>query len=151
MRDALTVQGNVIIDVLDTDGRLLQRQVRHNRFLATGRTWLGQRAVGSSTATLTTFGVGVGTTAVQDADTVLEQQLLRQVASSVTVAAGVVTVQHYIPSGNTETLNAQLSEAGLFVTDSTSTVLVARLVYSAIEKTSNNALLFTWTVTLASV
>ncbi len=151
MLDTLQMSGQVTIDILDQYGNWLGTQQVKNRVVAGGRTFLASKALGDSLYTITDFGVGTGIAAVLDTDTALGTSLLQEQASAVVASAGVITMQHYIPSSNQETLNANLTEAGMFASYAGAYILVARLVFSEIEKTASNALLFTWTVTLASV
>jgi len=148
----LNIIGRCRISVFEL-GNLVREEVVSNRVVAAGRTWMLNRIAGLSGKTLYYFAIGDGGDgSVSDGDTELVSELMQGRVTRFSVTGNDMLVEYYLPSGDTDTLGKTLKEAGLFTNTSfndLTQVLVARIGYTPVEKTANNAILYSWTITLA--
>jgi hypothetical protein len=145
---SLPIRANVRIDVRDAaTGRLLRRERVKNLVVLVGRNLVRDALYGISITAPNRFALGTGTTAVTAADTELETEVWRDILTTKTVAAGSITFKYFLTS---VTANGHtLVEAGL-LNEPSAGDLFARVVFTAIEKTSAITVLFAWTFTIGT-
>ena len=93
------------------------------------------------------MAIGTGSTAAAFGDTALGAETDRNALTSATDSANVVTYVGTWAAG--DGTNAALREAGIFNAASTGTML-ARAVYSNIDKQAGDTLTVSWTVTIGT-
>ena len=145
MKDESKLKGNVHIQLFDKDGKLKDERKVHNTVVTAGKNYIADALSSTPGNTVMThMGVGTGTTAVAAGDTTLEAQTDRNALTSNTDATNVVTFVGDWAAGDA---TAALTEAGIFNAASAGTML-ARSVFSAINKGALDSLKVTWTLTI---
>lgn len=137
---------NVLIEVFDKAGRLKDSREIHNLVVTAGLNHIAD-ALSSAPgqAAMSHMAVGTGTTAAAVGDTALVTESDRNALTSRTDSGAVVT---YVGDWAAGEATAALTEAGIFNAATAGTML-ARAVFSAINKGSNDTLKITWTVTFS--
>jgi len=135
MTGALTVEKN---------GEIVHR-IR-NLVVTSGRNLVASRLAGSGSV-ITHMGVGTGTTAAAAAQTALTSELDR---NGLTVSGGTASANtvEYASTWNAGDGTGALTEAGMFTASSGGTML-ARTVFSVVNKGINDSITITWTITIS--
>lgn len=145
-KEHLTVRGNVSIVLRDALGRYKARRVVHNLVVTAGKNHIAdQLSSAPGGGAMSHMAIGTGSTAAAAGDTALGTEIDRNVLTSRTDAANVVTYVGTWAAG--DGTNATLREAGIFNAGAAGTML-ARVVYSNIDKQAGDTLTITWTVTI---
>ena len=134
MTGALTVEKN---------GEVVHRI--NNLVVTAGKNLVASRLAGAGSS-VTHMAVGSGTLAAAASQTALASELQR---NALTVSGGSVvdnTVE-YASTWAAGTGTGALTEAGLFTASSSGTML-ARTVFSVVNKGVNDAITITWTITI---
>ena len=134
MTGALTVEKN---------GGVIHRVP--NLVVTAGRNLVASRLAGGG-SNITHMGVGSGTTAAAAAQTALTSQIDR---NGLTVSGGtaVNNTVEYASTWSAGDGTGALTEAGLF-TAATGGTMLARTVFSVVNKGVNDSITITWTITL---
>ena len=118
-----------------------------NLVVTAGKTWIAARMKDTSTV-MTHMGVGTGTTAAVIANTDLETVKEARLALSVsggTPVANVITYAATFPAGaHTDAI----TEAGIF-TAVTSGTMLARTVFTVVNKGAGDSMTISWDVTIS--
>ena len=135
MTGALTVEKN---------GEVVHRT--KNLVVTAGKTLVATRLAGGG-SDITHMGVGSGTVAAADAQTALTSEIDR---NGLTVSGGTVVTNtvEYASTWNAGDGTGALTEAGLFTASSGGTML-ARTVFSVVNKGVNDSITITWTITIS--
>lgn len=137
---------NVLVEVFDANGDLKDSREVHNLVVTAGKNHIADRLSSSpGGAAMGWMEVGTGTTAAAAGDTALQTALDRNATTSITDATNVVTYVGDWAAG--DATNAAITEAGIFNAASAGTML-ARAVFTAINKGASDTLKITWTVTI---
>ena len=121
-------------------------QETHNLVVTAGKNWVADR-MADANAVMSHMAIGTGTTAAAAGDTALGTQLDR---NALTTSGGVV-------SGNTITYastwaagdgTGAVTEAGIFDA-STGGDMLARTVFSVVNKGAADSMTITWTITVS--
>lgn len=137
---------NVLVEVFGADGTLKDTREVHNLVVTAGKNHIADRLSSSpSGAAMGWMEIGTGTTAAAAGDTALQTALDRNATTSITDATNVVTYVGDWAAG--DGTNAAITEAGIFNAASAGTML-ARAVFTAINKGASDTLKITWTVTI---
>ena len=117
-----------------------------NTIVTTGKNDIASLITGSGAA-MTHMGVGTGTTGVVAGDTALETQVDRNglVTSGGVASTNTVEFEAVWNAGDG---TGALTEAGLF-SASTGGTMLARTVFSVVNKSASDILTITWTVTVS--
>jgi hypothetical protein len=142
--DNLKVTGQVQVQLFDKDGKLKDTQEIKNLVVATGKTFIAGRMVGTPTA-MSHMAVGASSTAAASGDTALGSELGRVALTSSTSAANVVTYVATFPAG---TGTGAVVEAGILNASSSGTLL-CRTVFSVVNKGADDAMTITWQITVS--
>ena len=135
MTGALTVEKN---------GEVIHRVP--NLVVTAGRNLVASRLAGGG-SNITHMGVGSGTTAAAAAQTALTSQIDR---NGLTVSGGtaVNNTVEYASTWSAGDGTGALTEAGLF-TAATGGTMLARTVFSVVNKGVNDSITITWTITIS--
>lgn len=148
MRSILLPDVNVLIEIADLASCQVRRISARNRVVLAGRNRLRDLLAGDAVAAaISHVGLGTGTTPVADTDTVLGNEVYRDVPTQLLRTDGKLTVKLYVPS--TAANGYTLSEAGLWIGGTSalgSGLLFARVVFAGEVKTSAQAWTVTWEV-----
>ena len=142
--DQLKVTGDVVVEITGPDGRVKDRREIKNLVVATGKTFIAARMVGTPTA-MSHMAVGAGTTAAAAGDTALGSELGRVALASATSTGAVVTYTATFPAG---TGTGAVTEAGTLNAASGGTLL-CRTVFSVVNKGVDDAMSITWAITVS--
>jgi len=142
------VTGEVFLELLDENGELKMEQRVHNLVVDAGENHIADQLSSSpGGAAMGWMAIGTGSTAAAFGDTALGAETDRNALTSRTDSVNVVTYVGTWSAG--DGTNAALREAGIFNAASTGTML-ARAVYSNIDKQAGDTLTITWTVTIGT-
>ena len=142
------VQGEVFLELFDWNGNIKQEELVHNLVVDAGENHIADRLSTTPTgAAMGWMAIGTGSTAAAFGDTALGAEVDRNALTSATDSVNVVTYVGTWAAG--DGTNAALREAGIFNASSVGTML-ARAVYSNIDKQAGDTLTITWTVTIGT-
>jgi len=147
--DMLTMIGNLTIERYNKDGKLIELRKEKNTVVAAGKNFIAARMAGTSKAVMTHMGIGVGTTAVNTGtDTTLGSQKGNRNTFSETplLASNAMTYKATFIGDSTYT--GAITEAAIF-NASTAGDMLCRTVFLPVNKTDNDTISITWTVTVA--
>ena len=141
-QDGIALTGKLTISLNDEIVRETD-----NLIVTAGKTWIAARMKDTSTV-MTHMGIGTGTTAAVIANTDLETVTGARLALSVsggTPVANVITYAATFPAG---AHTAAITEAGIF-TASTSGTMLARTVFTVVNKGALDSMTISWAVTIS--
>lgn len=138
---------NVKAVLRDKSGRVKQVEEMHNLVVTTGLQHIAdQLSASPGQSAMSHMEIGTGTTAAAAGDTTLETALDRNALTSRTDSGAVVT---YVGDWAAGDGTGAITEAGIFNASSSGTML-ARVVFSVINKGASDTLQITWTLTFSA-
>lgn len=140
INDQLQLTGHLQIHINDE----LVRDI-DNLVVTAGKNFVASRIVGTSSDVMSHMAIGSGTTAAAAGNTALGTELGRVSLTSGTASSAVVT---YVATFAAGTGTGAVTEAGLLNASSSGTML-ARTVFSVVNKGANDSMTVTWTVTVS--
>lgn len=144
----IPITGEVFLELVDENGELKFEERVNNLVVDAGENHIADQLSSSpGGAAMGWMAIGTGSTAAAFGDTALGTEVDRNALTSRTDSANVVTYVGTWAAG--DGTNAALREAGIFNAASTGTML-ARAVYSNIDKQAGDTLTITWTVTIGT-
>ena len=126
MKDRLTIKGRVELALI-RGGKIIEKEVKDNMIVATGRDRIANLIGGTSTAYFNYIAIGTGTTAPADTDTGLEQEV-KIAQATVSNTDNEEVFEHTFDFGSSESYS--ITELGIFDDTSMHTML-DRLTFSA--------------------
>ncbi len=144
LNDQLKVTGDVVVEITGPDGQIKDRREIKNLVVATGKTFIASRIVGTPTA-MSHMAIGSNNTAAATNDVALGAELGRVALSSSTSSGAVVTYVASFPAG---TGTGAVVEAGVFNASSSGTML-CRTVFAVVNKGADDAMSITWAITVS--
>lgn len=143
----LKAKDNVHIQLFGPDGKLKDERKVHNLVVTTGLNHIADQLSSSpGGAAMSHMEIGTGTNAAAAGDTALQTALDRNALTSRTDSGAVVT---YVGTWNAGDGTGAITEEGIFNAASGGTML-ARTVFSVINKGAADTLVVTHTVTFAA-
>jgi hypothetical protein len=130
---ALSISKNGVV-VQETD----------NLVVTAGKEWVADRMNDANTV-MTHMALGIGTTAAAAGDTTLDSELDRNTLSSTTVSTNTIAYGCTWAAGDG---TGAITEAGLFDA-ATGGDMLARTVFSVVNKGSSDSITITWTITIS--
>lgn len=144
--EPLKLRGHVLVELFGPDGELKRVEEVDNLVVTAGKNHIADQLSSSpGGAAMGWMAVGTGSTAAAAGDTALGTEIDRNALTSRTDATNVVTYVGNWAAG--DATNSAITEAGIFNAASTGTML-ARAVFTAINKGASDTLAITWTVTV---
>lgn len=144
--DGIPIRGHVHVQLFDEYGLLKEEREISNLVVTAGKNHIAdQLSSAPGQAAMSHMAVGTGTTAAAAGDTALGTEVDRNALTSRTDATNVVTYVGNWAAG--DATNSALAEAGILNAASGGTLL-ARAVFTAINKGASDTLQITWTVTI---
>ena len=119
-------------------------QETNNLVVTAGKNWVADRMNNANTV-MTHMAVGTGTTAAAAGDTALGTQLDRNALSSTTVTNNTIEYACTWAAGDG---TGAITEAGIFDA-STGGDMLARTVFSVVNKGAADSMTITWTITVS--
>jgi len=149
-RSTITASMNVRIVLRDTSGEVKEERRAHNLITDVGCAHIADRLASSHDETeMSHMAVGTGSSGPTPGDTTLGSELDRNALDSRTQSTGADDHEIvYVATWPTGDATGSLTEAGIFNAASGG-VLLARVVFSVIEKGADEALEITWTMTIS--
>lgn len=141
--DKTKQKDNVVILLRDRRGRFLGRVSGHNLITDTGKTLL-RDLIGGLRKWPTHIAVGTGTVAAVAADVALGTEVYRALITRRVQRPFGIKFQLFIPT--TDANGNTLTEAALWTVVGSTSTLFARILFTAIAKTSAASLTISWTV-----
>jgi hypothetical protein len=146
INDSLKMTGHILVEVFDEDGSLKDFREVDNLVVTAGKNHIAdQLSASPGGAAMGWMALGTGSTAAAAGDTALGTEIDRNALTSRTDATNVVTYVGNWAAG--DATNPAITEAGIFNASSAGTML-ARGVFTAINKGASDTLQITWTVTV---
>lgn len=149
MIDNLNVRGHVKAVLIDEHGNIKQQET-HNLVVTVGKAYIASRMKDATATAISHLGVGTTNTAAAAAQTAL----LAEIGTRVAVTASIVTTTtasdslQLVSTFAAGNATGALVEAGIFNASSAGT-MIARTVFSTINKGSSDTLTITWTLVVA--
>jgi hypothetical protein len=144
LNDQLKVTGDVVVEITGPDGQIKDRREIKNLVVATGKTYIAGRIVGTPTA-MSHMAIGSNSTAATTADTAVGSELGRVALSSSVSSGAVVTYVASFPAG---TGTGAVVEAGIFNASSAG-IMLCRTVFAVVNKGADDAMSITWAITVS--
>ena len=144
LNDQLKITGDVVVEITGADGQIKDRREIKNLVVATGKTFIASRIVGTPTA-MSHMAIGSNSTAAATNDAALGAELGRVALSSSTSSGAVVTYVATFPAG---TGTGAVVEAGVF-NDPTAGTMLCRTVFAVVNKGVDDAMSITWAITVS--
>jgi len=119
-------------------------QETNNLVVTAGKNWVADRMNNANTV-MTHMAVGTGTTAAAAGDTALGTQLDRNTLTSTTVTNNTIEYACTWAAGDG---TGAITEAGIFDA-STGGDMLARTVFSVVNKGAADSMTITWTITVS--
>lgn len=140
MFDPLKLKGKLVIRkndevVLEVD----------NLVVTAGKQFVASRMGGASSAVMSHMAIGTGNTAAAAGDTTLQTENARVALTSAVVTGADIVYTATFPAG---TGTGTITEAGV-LNNSLGGTLLARTVFSAINKGASDSITIAWTVTVS--
>ena len=140
VNDQLQLKGHLEITL---NGELV-RDI-DNLVVTAGKGYVASRIKDATATAMSHMAIGSGSSAAAAGDTALGTELGRVSLTSTNVSAAVVTYAATFAAG---TGTGAVTEAGLLNASSSGTML-ARTVFSVVNKGANDSMTVTWTVTVS--
>ena len=146
MNDGLKLRGDVALVLRDKNGNVKQERKINNLIVNTGLNFICDRMKHDETA-MSHMALGSGSTAAAAGDTTLGSQLgSREALDSDTVSSNTITYTSSFEAGDA---TGAVTEAGIFNAASGGTML-CRTVFAVVNKSADDSLSVTWTITLTA-
>ena len=141
----LKASGSLRVVVTGADGKVKEEHQFKNLVVTVGKNFVASRMVGTASAVMSHMAVGSNNTAAAAGDTALGAELGRVALATSTATTNVVTYTATFPAG---TGTGAIVEAGIFNASSAGTML-CRTVFAVVNKSVDDALSITWTITIS--
>ena len=146
MNDGLKLRGDVALVLRDKNGNVKEERKINNLIVNTGLNFICDRMKNDETA-MSHMALGSGSTAAAAGDTTLGSQLgSREALDSDTVSSNTITYTSSFEAGDA---TGAVTEAGIFNAASGGTML-CRTVFAVVNKSADDSLSVTWTITLTA-
>lgn len=144
-QDQIKASGALRVVLTGPDGVVKEEHEFKNLVVTVGKNFVASRMVGTTAAVMSHMAIGSSATAAAAGDTALGAELGRVALGSSTAAANVVTYTATFPAG---TGTGAVVEAGILNAASAGTLL-CRTTFAVVNKSANDAMSVTWTVTIS--
>lgn len=145
-KEDLLATGQVLIQLLDSEGNLKEEHKVKNLVVTSGKTYIAARMQGTSIPTVMGYmAIGTNTTTPAVANTGLGTEAGRVALASFTSSGAQVTATATFPAG---TGTGAITEAGIFNASSAGTML-CRTTFPVVNKAAGDSIAVTWVVTVS--
>jgi hypothetical protein len=138
--------GRLSVVLKDLDGNIKDSRDINNLVVTSGLGFIASRMKDTTAGAMSYMSIGTGTTAAAAGDTTLATELDRNAITSTTVTGNEIA---YVSSWAAGDGSGAITEAGIF-NDSSAGTMLARTVFSVVNKAANDTLSITWTITLSA-
>ena len=148
--EKLKLSGRLSIVLKDKAGEVKEQRDVENLVVNSGLAYIISRMVGTAKATMTHMAVGSGATAAAAGVTTLGSQLgSRKALDSTTISRSNNEKFIYVTTFDPDEGTSAITEAGIF-NASTSGDMLCRTLFSVINKSADDSMVITWTITLSA-
>lgn len=144
-QDQIKASGALRVVLTGPDGVVKEEHEFKNLVVTVGKNFVASRMVGTTAAVMSHMAIGSSATAAAAGDTALGTELGRVALGSSTATTNVVTYTATFPAG---TGTGAVVEAGILNAASAGTLL-CRTTFAVVNKSANDAMSVTWTVTIS--
>lgn len=139
--------GHINFKLFDAEGNLKEERDIKNVVVTVGKVYMATWLAAATQADyfMKYVGLGTGTTAASASDTALETELATRATGTITSSGAV---WQSVSTFNAGVDTGAITEAGIFSASSSGTML-ARQVFSAINKGASDSLQVTWQITIS--
>lgn len=147
MEDSVKLTGYIKFDLFDGEGKLKDHREVKNVVVTVGKNYLASWLKDATQADyfMRYLALGTGTAAAVAGDTTLQTEIGTRVAGTLTSSTNVWQNQGTFGAGIS---TGAITEAGIFSASSVGTML-ARQVFSVINKAAGDSLTVTWQITIS--
>ena len=138
--------GTLSVVLKDSEGNTKEERQINNLVVTSGLTYIASRMKDATATAMGYMAIGTGTGAAAAGDTTLGTELDRNAVSSVTATGAAIA---YVTTWAAGDGTGAVTEAGIFNASSSGDML-ARTVFSVVNKDVNDTLSITWTITLSA-
>jgi len=142
----IKAKGTLSVVLKDSNGNLKDERTINNLVVDSGLNYIASRMKDATATAMGYMAIGTGATAAAAGDTTLGTELDRNAVTSVTVTDESIA---YVASWAAGDGTGAVTEAGIFNAASAGDML-ARTVFSVVNKAANDTLSITWTITLSA-
>lgn len=142
----IKAKGTLSVVLKDANGNLKDERTINNLVVNSGLDYIASRMKDGTATAMGYMAIGTGTTAAAAGDTTLGTELDRNAVTSTTVTSNAI---EYVASWGAGDGTGAVTEAGIF-NDATAGDMLARTVFSVVNKAANDTLSITWTITLSA-
>ena len=144
--DKKVLKGRVNVFLRDArTGNVIDERHIDNLVVDVGEDWVAARMGTGSVADMKWIELGLGSAAATAADTALQTLLLSSRKSGTNSVAGA-TWQLKVTWGTSDANTAGIEEAGIFNLTGAAGTMLARTVFTAVNKTNNDTLQIQWQI-----
>lgn len=149
--ESLKVKGRLSIVLRDKDGNVKDERDVDNLVVNAGLAYIISRMAGTAKSVMSHMGLGSGTTAAAAGQADLITLLgSREALDSTTIAGTNSEKVVYVASFEAGDATGAVTEAGIFNAASSGDML-CRTVFPVVNKSADDAMTVTWTITLSAV
>ena len=145
IKNEIKATGRLSVVVTDQDGAVKDSREINNLVVTSGLGYIASRMKDATATAMSHMAVGTGSVAAAAGDTALGTELDRNAVTSVTVTGADV---EYVATWAAGDGTGAITEAGIF-NDPTAGDMLARTVFSVVNKGAADVLTITWTITLS--
>jgi hypothetical protein len=150
LTEKLKMTGDVSLVLRGADGQVKETREIKNLVVNAGLAYVISRMVGTAKAVMSHMALGSGTTAAAAGQTDLVSILgSREALDSTTISGSNNEKVVYVSSFEPGDATGAVTEAGIF-NASTAGDMLCRTVFAVVNKSANDSLTVTWTITLAA-
>lgn len=142
----IKAKGTLSVVLKDANGNLKDERTINNLVVDSGLDYIASRMKDATATAMGYMAIGTGSTAAAAGDTTLGTELDRNALTSTTVTSNSI---EYVASWGAGDGTGAVTEAGIFNAASAGDML-ARTVFSVVNKAANDTLSITWTITLSA-
>jgi hypothetical protein len=145
-KDELLATGQVLVQLLDSNGNVKETHKVKNLVVTTGKTYIAARMQGTSVPTVMGYmAIGTSTTTPTVGNTALGTEAGRVALASFTSSGAQVTATATFPAG---TGTGAITEAAILNASSAGTML-CRTTFPVVNKAAGDSIAVTWVVTVS--
>lgn len=146
IKNQIKATGRLSVVLKDSAGAIKEQREVDNLVVSAGLGYIASRMKDTTDTAMGYMAIGTGSTAAAAGDTTLGTELDRNALTSTTVTSNEIA---YVASWAAGDGTGAITEAGIFNAASAGTML-ARTVFSTVNKGASDTLSITWTITLSA-
>ena len=146
IKNQIKATGRLSVVLKDSTGAIKEQREVDNLVVSAGLGYIASRMKDTTDTAMGYMAIGTGSTAAAAGDTTLGTELDRNALTSTTVTSNEIA---YVASWSAGDGTGAITEAGIF-NDASAGTMLARTVFSTVNKGASDTLSITWTITLSA-